>query len=277
MRSNPRSSFKIRYLVVLVLLSALAATIGLRNQAHNWFYEPATVSASRTTRLPRLVLWAWERPEKLDHLDSSKTTVAFLAQTIYLRGNRSVVRPRLQPLRVAPDAPLIAVTRIESDHQDRPLLTSEQNFNAVDAIAALAKLPRVVAVQIDFDATKSERAFYQSLIIDLREKLPETTGLTITALASWCQSDNWLEDLPIDEAIPMLFRMGVERNQFLASLSSGKPFRSTKCRNSVGLSTDEPISGLPSVQRVYVFNPRSWSPETTEIVLRKIENEYQAP
>ena len=33
---------------------------------------------------PNIILWAWERPENLEFIDSSKISVAFLAQTIEL-------------------------------------------------------------------------------------------------------------------------------------------------------------------------------------------------
>ncbi len=62
--------------------------------------------------LPLLMLWAWERPEDLRGLDES-IGVAFLSQTITLGGDRVSVQPRRQPLRVAPEARLMAVTRIE--------------------------------------------------------------------------------------------------------------------------------------------------------------------
>jgi hypothetical protein len=49
--------------------------------------------------LPRLVLWAWERPEDLRQIDDD-IGVAFLAQTITVSGERLTLHPRLQPLRV---------------------------------------------------------------------------------------------------------------------------------------------------------------------------------
>jgi hypothetical protein len=271
MRSFPRFPSGISTFAFSVLL--IAAVAGIAYSYRNLFSSPISANSKSLTKLPHVIFWAWERPERLDHLDSSKATVAFLAQTIQLRGERSLVRPRLQPLSVTPTAPLIAVTRIESDPHERPALNSAQLTETIDALERVSRLPRVVAVQIDFDATLSERAFYRSLIFALREKLPESTALSITALASWCKGDNWLDELPIDEAVPMLFRMGQERNQFLAALNSGEPFRSVKCQESVGISTDEPISGLPFPRRVYVFNNQSWSPESTNQLLRKIENE----
>jgi len=49
---------------------------------------------------PRVILWAWERPEDLRFLDHSDQppAVAFLARTLYLRGADVLVRPRFQPL-----------------------------------------------------------------------------------------------------------------------------------------------------------------------------------
>src|SRR6185295_6662730 len=133
--------------------------------------------------------------------------------------------------------------------------------DAASAISELGSRPNVAMVQVDFDATATERDFYRQLLKGLRGKLPPTTALSITALASWCKGDNWLEDLPVDEAVPMLFRMGVERKQFLSGLAAGETFSSTLCRTTAGVSIDEPPAQLPRVQRLYVFNPRVWSPD----------------
>ncbi len=260
-----KSPIAISLLVLLVLICIFVAGFGERTKSRTQGAPPAT---SRLDQLPGLILWAWERPESLAYLDSSKTAVAFLSKTIFLRSDRVVVRPRLQPLTLAEDTAVIAVARIESDSHEQPNLSATQVRQAAREIAELARLPRVVGVQVDFDARVSERIFYRNLLFDLRKHLPESTALTITALASWCQGDSWLEELPIDEAVPMLFRMGIDRKQILSQLSSGQPFRSKKCQTSIGISLDEPIAELPIAGRVYVFNPNSWSPEAVESQLR---------
>jgi hypothetical protein len=260
--SNPLFALS---LIVVVLAGVFVAGFARRTNT--------TIKAApaRMARVPSLVLWAWERPEQLNYLDSTKVGVAFLSKTIYLRHDRVLVRPRLQPLSVAEDVPLVAVTRIEADTHDSPTFSANQLSEASKEIAELSRLPRVTTVQIDFDAKLSEREFYRKLIIDLRKQLPENTALSITALASWCSGDNWLEDLPIDEAVPMLFRMGVDRNQILSQLTSETPFRSSKCRTSAGISVDEPLKGLPRTRRVYVFNPDSWSREAVQAQMRNQE------
>ena len=105
------------------------------------------------------------------------------------------------------------------------------------AITSTAALPRVVAVQIDFDATLSQRPMYRALLHAVRRELPPGMPLSITALASWCMQDDWLDDLPIDEAVPMLFRMGPTEQ------SSHPRLRAPACGAAIGTSLDEPLRG----------------------------------
>ena len=134
-------------------------------------------------------------------------------------------------------------------------------------------MTNVSAVQIDFDAKSSERAFYRDLIFDLRRKMPEQTALSITALASWCLQDDWISDLPVDEAVPMLFRMGVERRQIQMRLESGGDFSEPLCRRSNGVSTDEKLNGVPAQRRSYIFNPKQWSDLSVSDAVKRSKNE----
>src|SRR3954454_11550913 len=63
--------------------------------------------------LPRLVLWAWERPDDLRQLPPG-VGVAFLAQTITVAGHSHVIARRRHALHVDAGTPMIAVTRIEA-------------------------------------------------------------------------------------------------------------------------------------------------------------------
>jgi hypothetical protein len=248
----------------LLLLAAVRFQI-TGGQIH--MLENSASPSARISKLPSKILWAWERPEKLDYVDPEKTGIAFLAKTLYLRADSIVSRPRLQPLAVPEGAQVIAVARIESERSQPPTLSNQQVNDVAVEISELASLPNVVMVQVDFDATVTERAFYRSLLTELRARLPQSTLLSITALASWCKGDNWLDDLPVDEAVPMLFRMGIERKQFLLQLAAGEKFNARICQGSVGISTDEPIAQLPPVKRVYVFNPTSWSADQVNRIM----------
>src|SRR5579863_2301895 len=68
--------------LVILALTALAA-LAYRPQ-----HDPLP-------QFPRTMVWAWERPEKLDFIDPREVGVAFLARTVYIRGGVVTVRPRL--------------------------------------------------------------------------------------------------------------------------------------------------------------------------------------
>ena len=211
---------------------------------------------------PRVILWAWERPEDLKTIDTTRFAVAFLAQTLVLKGDDVVFNPRHQPLDISPETKLIAVTRIESQKQTgQPAALNEaQKQKAISLILRTRELRNVSAIQIDFDAASSEREFYRALLRDVRAKLPDNVPLSMTALASFCVGDRWLDDLPIDEAVPMIFRMGADDQAIKNLLASGEDFREPLCQRSYGIAADEPfeIKFKPD-RRVYVFNDRSWS------------------
>ena len=252
------------YAGALVLLASLALGMTMARSVIN--RRNSDNSNDRLKGIPPVILWAWERPTDLRFINTQDVGVAFLARTIRLRANEVTMRPRLQPLSLPEGSKVIAVARVESDVVNKPELTDRQRSSLATAIVEMAKLPNVSQIQIDFDATKTERAFYRDVIVDVRGRLPESVSLSITALASWCAHDDWISDLPIDEAVPMLFRMGVEENQFSNRLESGEDFNAAPCRQSYGISTDEPRSNLSLTRRLYVFNPEPW----TEISVRAI-------
>lgn len=208
---------------------------------------------------PKIILWAWERPEDLRFLDAKKFGAAFVAQTLFLRDTEVVFRPRRQPLEINSDLYLIAVTRIETDRTRRPSLDTAQKKEILEFIRQSLQRPNVKAVQIDFDALVSERNFYQQLVKDLREILPENVPLTITALASWCVGDNWFNKLPVDEAVPMAFRMGADDKSIRDYLAKGNDWREPLCRGSYGIALDEPLQmNFKPDRRFYIFKNEAW-------------------
>jgi hypothetical protein len=220
----------------------------------------------RTQNLPKLMLWAWDRPVELLDLDSA-IGVAFLAQTIDLRKQGLDVRPRRHPLLVSSHTPLMAVTRIEAPAGAPPATDA----GAVEAVAALvvktSSLPRVAGLQIDFDATASQRGFYRALIARVRVLADPATPLSMTALASWCSGDPWLDAAAVDEVVPMLFRMGGAAQAFGGIAASDDQAR-PECRRALGTSLDEPMAIKTGGRRIYVFNPEPWTPETVAAVRR---------
>ncbi|HJY27245.1 MAG TPA: hypothetical protein VJ306_04360 [Pyrinomonadaceae bacterium] len=239
-------------LSLLLLVTLLPLGCRTKVETRNRFEE---------NRFPSKVLWVWERSEDLEFLDPQQFAVAFLAQTLTLKNGDVVFSPRRQLLKVSPEVKLIAVTRIESQKTTGlpTALSAAQRNKLVDLVLRTLDLRNVSAVQIDFDAVVSEREFYRSLLTDLREKLPNNIPLSMTALASFCVGDRWLDDLPVDEAVPMIFRMGRDETVIKSFLKNGNDFREPLCRRSYGISVDEPIA-MNFERRQYIFNVRAWTP-----------------
>jgi len=191
--------------------------------------------------------------------------VAYLAETLFL-GKSATAAPALtvvkrrQPLAVTPRAAVMAVVRVIAlpGFQDSPTIR-EQTAGALAEVSHRADLR---ALQIDFDATRSQRAFYAAVLSLLRARMLATMPLSMTSLLSWCAaspgSGNWLSGLPIDEAVPMFFRLG--GNARLGDSKSGYPLREEHCRGSFGISTDENWPTLDPHARIYLFAPRPWTP-----------------
>jgi hypothetical protein len=231
----------------------------------------ALTSADRS--VPRLILWAWERPSDLSFIDPRKVGVAFLSRTIILRGDRVVVQPRRQSLNVPPGTSLTAVARIEIERNTVATLSQTQLLTLVSNLREMADAPGLAAIQIDFDAKESERTFYRELLEGLKPELPRGINLSMTALGSWCVGDRWLSGLPVDDAVPMLFRMGPDSRQLQTRIAAQQDFPEAKCRNSYGISTDEPIEGLRNPRRIYAFSPRPWTNQSLRSFLERIEHE----
>jgi hypothetical protein len=254
-------------LIVVGVATALGALSQLPSSA--WLTRPASVVHDPLSAFPPIVLWAWERPELLDFIDPHAVGIAFLARTLYLSGPDVIVRPRLQPLSVPHETKLMAVVRLESDRLRPPDLSLRQLEIVTAALAEVGGLHGIKVLQIDFDAVVSQRAFYRDVLQQLRHQLPASMPLSITALASWCIYDDWLTGLPVDEVVPMVFRMGADQHRIRRYLAH-RDFRAASCRHSLGLSTDEPLPALPARRRLYLFHPHAWRPEAMASILEEV-------
>ena len=221
-------------------------------------WAPAAHAADRESRmasLPDTILWAWEHPEDLRLIDPRRVGVAYLALTLRLDQGTIERQPRQQPLRVPAGTRRLVVVRIETSEQPAPTAaTIEQIAQDVRRLAR----PGVAAIQLDYDAARSERGFYHDLASRIRRTLPDSLPLSMTALASWCVDDPWLKDMPVDEIVPMVFRMGADGPAIRRTLAARGDFPCRECRGSIGLATDEPRPKLASPRRTYWFHGGSW-------------------
>jgi hypothetical protein len=220
---------------------------------------------SRGPALPCVMLWVWERPEDVRFLGGTGAGVAYLAQTLTLAGDVVQVHARQQPIRMSPGQPRMPVTRIEIARDVAPALSAAQRAEVAARITALAR--EANALQVDFDAPASARAFQRALLGDVRRALPPGTWLSMTALASWCQGDAWLDDTPVDEVVPMLFAMGPDAARVRDQLARRGGFDDPRCADAIGLATDEAPWCAESTRRVYLFSPAPWTRATFERAL----------
>ena len=217
--------------------------------------------------LPRTMLWAWERSSDLRDAPQD-FGIAFLAQTISIDGDRVTIASRRWPLKVAAEAKLSAVTRIEMPANR--VLTDADYDRIASAIAVTATYPQVVATQIDFDAMQSQRELYRRLIATVRRRLHADVPLSITALASWCAGDRWLDGLPIDEAVPMLFDMGPLDSPF-RDIARDPATAHPQCRSSLGVALGDALPIKTKGRRVYVFNRGPWSSDALQAARELVE------
>ena len=202
---------------------------------------------------PTVVLWAWERPEDLTFLKPGDAEIALLVNRIELFTERVIEHPRSQPLAANPGISVLPVIRIEAVE---PSLDAAQLDLLLEAISRSTLDSRFRGLQIDFDARESQRAFYRSLLEELR---PHFAPLSMTALISWCSKPSWLAGLPVDEIVPMAFRMGPGGGAWIQRMEREKGFTFGGCNSSLGVSTDEPLRWQPSSRRLYLFHPSPWS------------------
>ena len=223
-----------------------------------------------------LVLWVWERPENLYFMKNENVTYAFLVGTVTKTDNGLIPYPRKQPLRIPDNSKRVAVVRIE-DKSNRKLFTDhdlEQISNFI--INSCTKLENNISCQIDFDATQSQLDFYKRLLVAVRTKLPANIKLSITSLVSWCTTNEepWFIDSPIDEIIPMFFRLGVEANTYWNKITQETLILNRACQKSIGISTDEELPGKVYLKDkiIYIFNNRHWNRSNWDIIKSNIKN-----
>jgi hypothetical protein len=127
------------------------------------------------TSSPR-VLWSWERREDLRPIDTRRYAIAYLDQTITIDLNAHS-EARRNPVLLPDNAVRIPVVRIET--ASHAVLNAANREAIVQALLVSAQRPGIAALQIDFDATASQRTFYRGILEDLRKRMPAGLPLSI--------------------------------------------------------------------------------------------------
>lgn len=268
-------------LTVLVALSIAAAACA-QGQLFPWpslkhAFDPK-LDKLLTHKIPRTVIWSWEHSDDLAFIDASKAAVAFYAGTIVLGRDNATMHKRKNPIHINDQTVSFPAFRIETAHLDEAI-TDEAFARALEIIIPFVQSEKTGAVQIDFDATERDRKTYLKFLRDLRKRLPADTALSITALASWCLYDKWLQQAPIDETVAMMFSMGREKGEALTALKKMSLDSGAPCLQSLGISINEATTNaalehnhcFTQAPRVYVFSSLGWTQSRYDTIMAELK------
>ncbi|WP_442679381.1 hypothetical protein ACSBM8_18090 [Sphingomonas sp. ASY06-1R] len=215
-----------------------------------------------------LILWAWERPEDLRF--APDTEIAIQTGFIVIAGDAVHARGRYFPLKSA-QPPATALVHVQIDHGKAFRWNPALRRQLAAAVRHYATVHPTHRVQLDFEVRRSERQALLDTLTDLRRALPASTTLSMTALTSWCMYEDWLNAAPVDEIVPMLFRMQDDGPAIIKTLADGGDFRNPRCRAALSVSSDSPVPRAPRGRRVYLFSPRSWTAQSFGQVRHAVE------
>ena len=226
--------------------------------------SPTDVAAS----LARGVAWIWPNsngPQTGATRVVPYREAAVLVESLVLRADGSTERTaRTAPLTLPAGVHILPVVHVESAADTAAELTPTQ----VDAILAAVRRQAATAVagagllQLDFEAPLRQREAYRTLVAAVRNTLPAQVRLSVTVLAHWCTQGDWLDQLPVDEVVPMLYRLGPHADGWRRRFAQDAAGLAQRCRGpALGFATNDPPSPalLARATRPYWFDESAWS------------------
>lgn len=221
---------------------------------------PAARASSVVSALPPRPQVAWLWDEALLPAWSTPEA-AVLQRHILLTGEQALTRPRQHWPLVAPATRITPVVHVEVSTVNPPVDIDRRRAMIVRAMQEAAHGSTSGWVQLDMEAKPSQRAFYRSLVQQLRAELPPQLRLSVTALAWWCRSPAWLDGLAADEVVPMFFRMGRDSAQLRDIIEHSPATLHPSCRaGSAGFSPQEPFAPQVTARyrKTYWFDRHAW-------------------
>lgn len=263
---SPRSLLKSLFAAVGVITLSLwvLSSMSQADENDSNLFQPDKKSVS---------IWAWDRFDDLSFLKDG-TSVTSYAGTFYLRDNRSIFDPRRKELICPKETARIPSFRIESVNKIDPDYEESAIAGICDTIKQYFRTHSECQkmVQIDFDARASERDLYKKLLVKLRQTLKSTqytsdVKISITALASWCLKDKWMQNLDVDEIVIMLFSLGPDKEDVLTDLKDTNLDTGNKASTAIGISANETETNealkilgiINDARKVYIFQSLPWT------------------
>jgi len=217
-------------------------------------FAPAMASAA--TALPAGgIAWMWDGARVPQPLPAE---IAPVVDQILFRGTQVLVRPGHPPRGLPPTTRVTPVVHVEMSVVRPPIGFDAHESVIVHAVVRAARRSTSGWVQLDLETHPSQRAFYRRLVRDVRTALPASTRLSVTALAWWCRSGDWLDGLAADEVVPMFFRMGRDGQAMRGLLANDPDHLQARCRGEAagfwrresGRACIRCAAGSPSMARL---------------------------
>ena len=202
--------------------------------------------------LPGEVWWYWDRPAAQLPLPAKGVGAAVVTTHLIFSGESFVRQPRRSALRLPDDVITVPVIHVEVDPA-RPFAGNAAQRDVLrDAVVDVARRGSSIGwVQLDFEARRSQRQFWRAGVVAIKAALPAGVRLSVTALASWCYGDRWLNDVAVDEIVPMYFRLGRARPDYVLRSAAG--VTESRCALAYGVADDESPWPVALPGRRYVF------------------------
>ena len=222
-----------------------------------WLLAPAIALAASAPPAGG-VAWMWDGAQVPRPLPAE---IAPVVDQYLFRGTQVLRRPGHPPRGLPATVRVTPVVHVEMSVVRPPLDIDAHASLVVDAVVRAARRSTSGWVQLDLEAHPSQRAFYRRLVGDVRAALPPGIRLSVTALAWWCRSTEWLDGLAADEVVPMFFRMGRDGSALRTILIENPDRLHGRCRGeAVGFALQEPFpdATVARFRRTYWFDNRHW-------------------
>jgi hypothetical protein len=187
-----------------------------------------------------------------------------LVESLVLRAGHVEHGGRTSPWPMPAGVRVIPVVHVESASDAPPDFTRPQREAILAAVRRHAANAAAGAglLQLDFEAPPRQREAYRALLASVRQALPAHIRLSVTALAHWCTQGDWLDRLPVDEVVPMLYRLGPQADAWRRRFAEDDPRLARRCRSgALGFATNDPPPAtlLARTARPYWFDEAAWS------------------
>lgn len=200
---------------------------------------------------PREFWWYWDRPAEQLPAPAPGVGAAVLVTHVIFSGQGYTLQPRRSALRLPFGVATMPVIHVEVDPARPFAANAVQNDGLRAAVLDAVRRGSSSWVQLDFEARRSQREFWRSVVQKIKADLPSGVKLSVTALASWCYGDRWMGDAPVDEIVPMYFRLKQARQDYIVRSAAG--VSEPRCATAYGVADDEPDWPVSLPGRRYVF------------------------